>query len=214
MTEVREIDKNTNPNNYKYRFSEKYNFWNEDHLENFNRLKNIYYFQKGLRFLEIGVFEGRSTVWILDNLLRGEDCSLLCIDPDITENGRYNLNFHNRVLLREDFSKNILPELYLDGNRYDFINVDGDHNAPALLLDLVLSWKILKIGGILLIDDYEMETLDPWLYESNPLFKNNPRLNFTHPRFAIDAFVSIYRGQYDMLINNYQIGLMKSLEIF
>lgn len=208
------MDQNSNPNNYEYKFSEQYNFWNEDHYKNFNRLKRVYYHQNDLKFLEIGVFEGRSSVWFLDNLLGGKNCELICIDPDITENGRYNLNFHKNVILREDYSKNILPQFYIDLEQFDFIYVDGDHNAPALLLDLVLSWKILKIGGILLIDDYEMKAIDPWFYESNHLFKNNPRLNFTHPRFAIDAFVSIYRGQYKMIINNYQIGLLKSIEIF
>jgi len=79
------------------------------------------------------------------------------------------------------------------------------------LEDLVLSWKLLKVGGLMLIDDYEMETLDPWFYISHKQFQNTPRLRFTHPRIAIDAFRNIYRGQYETVIDNYQIGLKKVL---
>ena len=65
----------------------------------------------------------------------------------------------------------------------------------------------------MLIDDYEMETTDPWHYVSHKQFdKSNPRLRFTHPRIAIDAFLNIYRGQYKLVIDNYQIGIKKIIE--
>jgi hypothetical protein len=31
---------------------------------------------------------------------------------------------------------------------------------------LVLSWKLLKVGGIMLIDDYEMEVTDLCIYQT------------------------------------------------
>ena len=37
--------------------------------------------RRGLRFLEIGSFEGRSACWIAGNLLTGEGSILVCIDP-------------------------------------------------------------------------------------------------------------------------------------
>jgi predicted O-methyltransferase YrrM len=37
---------------------------------------------------------------------------------------------------------------------YDLIYVDGSHAAHAALEDLVLSWPLLKAGGLLIFDDY------------------------------------------------------------
>lgn len=214
----------------KYKFTKKYNFWKTDHLENFSYLK--WYFDAGydpcrlypenfplLTFLEIGVFEARTSVFLLDEILNVETNDrqrgiLHCIDPDITKNGLHNLRFHTNYVLYNKKSFDILTHLLRTGTPvYDLIYVDGDHNACGLLEDLVLSWRLLKVGGIMLIDDYEMETLDPWFYVSHLEFENNPRLRFTHPRIAIDAFKNIYRGQYDVVIDNYQVGLKKVIDL-
>ena len=37
----------------------------------------------GVRALEIGVLEGRSTVWFLENVLTGDGSSITCVDPFI-----------------------------------------------------------------------------------------------------------------------------------
>lgn len=212
--------------NKKYKFTKKYDFWTVDHYTNFAYIKS--YFDSNyelvkrdattyLSFLEIGVFEGRTSTWLLDNVLKEQVYTriggvLHCIDPAITDNGRYNLAQHiGNVIFYNDSSLKILLKLLQEnvGLLFDFIYVDGDHNACNLLEDLILSWKLLRIDGIMLIDDYEMEATDPWHYISHPEFSDNPRLRFTHPRIAIDAFLSIYRGQYDLVIDNYQIGLKK-----
>lgn len=212
-----------------YRFSKKYDFWTIDHFTNFAQIKDYYdnyyeiavgYTIPRLEFLEIGVFEGRTSTWLLDNVLQEhvltrEEGKLHCIDPNITKNGRFNLSQHdNQVVLYEDYSiKVLLRFLYLGNRKFDFIYVDGDHNACNLLEDLILCWKLLRVNGIMLIDDYEMEATDPWHYVSHEMFdKSNPRLRFTHPRIAIDAFLSIYRGQYYLVTNNYQIGIKKVID--
>lgn len=215
----------------KYQFSKKYDFWEKDHYANFEYIRqyynggdygaNRYSSDFHLNFLEIGVFEGRTSVWLLDNILKKEFTGrglgfLHCIEPRLTENGRHNLVQHIDFLkLYEASSFDILSVLlYKKAVKFDFIYIDGDHNASGLLEDLVLSFKLLKKEGVMLIDDYEMKTTDPWLYESHPEFnENNPRLRFTHPRIAIDAFLNIYRGQYDLIIDNYQIGIKKKIEL-
>lgn len=215
----------------KYKFTKKYDFWKPDHHQNFSYIKNYFCGSDYLRnncsemgrltFLEIGVFEAKTSVWLLDNILLKdfEDRNkgiLYCIEPNLTKNGEFNLAQHiGDFLLFNKPSFETLIGFLIDRSiyRFDLIYVDGDHNACGLLEDLVLSWKLLKIGGIMLIDDYEMETLDPWFYVSHPEFKNNPKLRFTHPRIAIDAFKNIYRGQYDVVIDNYQVGLKKVIEL-
>ena len=57
---------------------------------------------------------------------------------------------------------------------YDFVYVDGCHLATCAIADIILSWDLLKTGGILIIDDYG------WL---------GPPLD--RPKVAVDAFLTI-----------------------
>jgi hypothetical protein len=197
----------------KYKFTKEYDWWGFEHHANFEQIKKYFYSRMDLAFLEIGVCEGKTTVWLLDNVLTGSKSKIWCIDPYITENGRYNLYLHeSKVILHRDTSEKILSGMLLSHRCFfDFIYVDGDHNASVVLQDLILSWRLLKVKGIMLIDDYEMETTDPWFYKSHREFNECPKLKFTHPRIAIDAFLNIYRGQYEMIIDGYQIGVKKLL---
>jgi predicted O-methyltransferase YrrM len=44
-----------------------------------------------------------------------------------------------------------------DTNKYDFINVDGDHTMPVVYHDLVNASKLIKQTGIIMIDDCAQE---------------------------------------------------------
>jgi predicted O-methyltransferase YrrM len=64
---------------------------------------------------------------------------------------------------------------------FDLIYVDGSHTAPDVLSDAVLAFQLLRVGGVMIFDDYlwTMETqryVDP--------------LNL--PKTAIDAFTMIF----------------------
>ena len=37
---------------------------------------------------------------------------------------------------------------------FDLIYIDGDHSSEQVKIDLVNSWKVLKNGGFLVLDDY------------------------------------------------------------
>lgn len=199
----------------KYKFTESCNWWTQDHENNFNQIKNYFDGKSSLNFLEIGVYEARTSTWLLDNILNHINDKIYCIDPYIKNNGIHNLTFHTKkVRFFKNPSIDILSDfLQYKRKLFDFIYIDGDHNAFGILEDAVFSWRLLKIGGIMLFDDYEMEIFDPWFYQSHRQFKDTPRLKFTHPRFAIDAFLSIYKGQYEKIIENYQIGIKKIVEL-
>jgi len=195
-----------------YKFS--MDFWNECHIANFDKiasiLKNCYNYP---RVLEIGTFEGRTATWILENI---PNATLTIVEPDPGPNFHHNLGrwFETgRLSLVDDYSYNAL--VGLRGNRYDLIYIDGDHNACGVLEDAVLAWRLLSTGGILLFDDYEMEIRDPWFYISHREFET-ARHNgcmWIHPREAINTFLNLYKGQYEMYIDNYQIGIKKFCEI-
>ena len=77
-----------------------------------------------------------------------------------------------------------LSKLLLDKkiNYFDFIYVDGSHQAPDVIFDAVMSFKLLRKNGIIAFDDYL------WFEKNLPHGKDLNRC----PKPAIDAFTSIF----------------------
>lgn len=164
--------------------------------------------------LEIGSFEGRSSVWFLDTILTHEDSTLTCIDTfegsmEHTEEHTRGLktlfernvldNFPSgKVIVHTGKSQEVLRTLVQP--KYDFIFIDGDHRALSVLEDAVLSFRLLKPGGILMFDDYR------WL---DPRF---PR-DIDGPKIAIDSFAYIYQDYVDILYKDYILIVRKKREL-
>lgn len=194
-------------------------FWNDHHYKNFEKIaSHCRREQKPVEILEIGTFEGRTAFWLLDNI---PNAKVTVIDPDVGSNFRHNFtewtkdNDTSRFNWKCGYSYPCMLAEFAEGKQYDFIYIDGDHNSCGVLEDAVLAWRLLKIGGILLFDDYMMEITDSWFYIMHKEFKTDKRygLMFHHPKEAVDAFLSIYKGQYEMYIDNYQIGVAKFVQI-
>jgi predicted O-methyltransferase YrrM len=165
-----------------------------------------------LKFLEVGVFEGRSSYWLLTKILTHPTSRLFCVDTfegsmehqpgmqyaadqleSLYDTFIYNVSpFSDRVYVRVGPSQEVLRdhELY----SYDFIYIDGSHKSSDVLEDGILCFRLLKAGGIMIFDDYEWQayvgTLD-------------------NPRRAIDTFLEIYVGKYTLLMKNYQVAIQK-----
>jgi predicted O-methyltransferase YrrM len=157
-----------------------------------------------LRVVEIGSFEGRSTLWFLDRLLRHASSRITCIDT--FEGGAEHVDAQTRGL-HERFMSNIaesghsakaevlrmpsfdaLVRLLARGDRADLVYVDGSHEAPDVLADLVLAFRLLSGGGVMLCDDYL------WSREETA------RADVLGcPKLAIDAFTNLHRRQIDFL---------------
>jgi hypothetical protein len=221
-----------------YRFDAKFDWWTKDHYTNYEWVKRHFssttVVGTPLTFAEVGVFEGRSTIWFVENVigmtLNGRPCFpdsvYHCIEPDPAPNFDHNIALlqkkvpHVRVSHHKEYSEHFLPKLIggplddpADCPRLDFGYLDGDHNAQGVLRDAVMMWELLKVGGIMLFDDYEMEATDPWHYISHKEFKDHPRANFRHPSHAIDAFLNVYHGLYEVVIDNFQIGIIKKVHL-
>ena len=138
------------------------------------------------RFLEIGCFEGRATCWFLEHAL-DDDGTMVCIDPfegsmehasmDLSDlYKRFQQNVYS-VLKPEQHlatftqpSAKVLRTLDL---QFDFIYIDGDHTAPAVLTDACMAWPLLKKGGIMLFDDYLWGDVPALM----PIAKSAPKKN-------------------------------------
>jgi O-methyltransferase. len=84
-----------------------------------------------------------------------------------------------------------LSKLLLDNkiNYFDFIYVDGSHQAPDVLFDAVMAFKLLRKNGIIAFDDYL------WFERGLPNGKNLNRC----PKPAIDAFTSIFFNKVNII---------------
>ena len=165
---------------------------------------------KKIHILEIGSFEGRSTVWFVENMLRYSDSKITCVDTfsGSTEHFREKIDIskledvfdHNiqvtgkskQVKKLKGYSQELLRDLPL--NSYEVIYIDGSHKGSDVLEDTILSFRLLKKGGIMLFDDYK------WPGELAEIEK---------PKIAIDAFLTIFEGQYELLHKKNQVHIKK-----
>ena len=141
------------------------------------------------KILEIGAFEGRSTLWFLNEI---PNSLITVIDNwDGEFNGAYDRfifntrEFKQRIELIRDSSEKMK---FLDSNAYDAIYIDGDHRSEIVIRDLIFSVNLLKSNGILILDDYL-----------------GGDLSKKYPKPAIDFFDVLYKDEkYNKLFDGYQ----------
>ena len=168
--------------------------------------------KEDLRCLEIGCFEGRSTLYLLDNILTNRSSKIDVIDTfngSIDETGMSDLALNN-ILDRFKYNiRNHTDKVYIFIGEsykilrsldsvpiYDIIYIDGSHHAHDVLTDAILCHPLLKKYGLLIFDDY--------LWQDNNQ-QSKP------PKIAIDAFINIYGHLYEILWSDYQV-ICKKLE--
>jgi predicted O-methyltransferase YrrM len=155
-----------------------YDWFTNNCLPAWERLLGPVRGRPGLWFLEIGSFEGRSACWLLRNILTHETSRIVCIDlfqetlggddpwmPRVAHPGpQFDRNVAaigatHKVIKKVGPSAEILPKL--PASKFDFVYVDGSHQAANVLTDAVYSWRCLKKAGIMVLDDYKQVIGDP-----------------------------------------------------
>lgn len=120
------------------------------------------YSNKPIRYLEIGTFYGANLLSVAKSYGLHPDSKLHCIDPWEDEQPKiYDTFMKNLNVLRDDKSKITVHRGYshrvvhgFDDEMFDIIYIDGNHEPEYVLEDGVLCFRKLKIGGILIFDDY------------------------------------------------------------
>ncbi len=180
-----------------------------------SRYKPLFENKENIHCLEIGSFEGRSTIYMLNNFCNGQNSSLDALDTwngSIEHKDKQKLGLYDRFLyntksyidshklfIYRDFSANTLAKFAQEVDegvreKYDVVYVDGSHTSKDVLLDATLSWKILKKDGIMLFDDYL------WKHYQDP--EMNPQL-------GIDQFLQEHESKYTIIHKGYQIHIKK-----
>ena len=184
----------------QYTFTSDWHSWNS--AGQWEIALKPYAGKPAVRYLEIGVYEGRSFLWMLDNVLTHPDSRAVAVDlfaddtyPDLEQVFRANLKqsgHAGKADVRCGLSQNVLRTL--TDNAFDVVYIDGSHRACDVFVDLALSWLLLKDGGLLILDDYG----------NNRHWPTDLR-----PQASIDAFLSAFRNEIEVLHSKYQIILRK-----
>ncbi|MCC3405815.1 MAG: class I SAM-dependent methyltransferase [Microcoleus sp. PH2017_10_PVI_O_A] len=175
--------------------------WFSHNIPNWRKYLNRFVNIPEVNVLEIGSWEGRSTCWLLDNILTHESAKISCVDT--WQGGIEHQNMKGNVLLlcqsrfdvnvfltghshkvtkKVGFSSDVMRLLPV--NSYDFIYVDGSHEAEDVLVDAILAWGLLKVGGLVVFDDYG---LGGGVKEGVDVFLRffSPKLNLLHISFQV-----------------------------
>ena len=146
------------------------------------------------RTLEVGVFEGRFSLWLVDTYpsieehvgidsYRGNyevDDTVMDVVYDRWIQNLSECRYKHKVNFIKQPSQAVLRSIQ---GEFDFIYIDGDHTAAAVLEDLVLSFALIRSGGAILCDDAVS-----WKYthHSTKIKSDNLALS---PRLAVDSFI-------------------------
>ena len=150
------------------------------------------------KILEIGSYEGAAACYLIEKLGKNNFLEVHCIDTWEESDGlakeealivekRFDYNMQlavNRSQNKTKYFKHksqshlVLSKMIADGvGDFDLIYVDASHYAVDVLTDAVLSFKLLKAGGMLIFDDYL------WAGDENIVY---------YPKIAIDSFTNIF----------------------
>jgi predicted O-methyltransferase YrrM len=162
--------------------------------------------------IEIGSYEGRSALWMLEHLLQHPQSRLHCVDifADRDTPGSYWHRFEANVLASPHAGKvsvavspslPFLTRFVASGERVDFVYVDGSHRAADVLEDLVLAFHATRPGGIIICDDYlqRARTAD---------------VTLDSPKLGVDAFTTLYSDRLTIPWGQplYQLAMIKTCD--
>ena len=170
-----------------------------------NNILKILNAKKQHRILEIGCYEGLSTVFFADQLLKHHKSTLICVDPFLTDNNNdhksllqnnqesnFNYNIkHCDYPKKITFYKKTSDDFFkTNKNTFNFIYIDGSHEVEYIKRDMENSFNVLEQNGIMWMDDY--------LHE-------NPQI-----KICMDDFIENHKDQCKIIHSNYQLAIQKN----
>lgn len=201
----------------------QYTFSSDWFTHNIDGLNAIFDYLKPQRILEIGSFEGRSTVYFIEKALEYQpSVEITCIDS--WEGGAEHAGVWNMGQVESHFTQNIMTaishhpnavvhkkrgyshskmiELLAKGfeGYFDYIYVDGSHESPDVLFDALLAHRLVRKGGMISFDDY--------LWSPDELGEQR---HYMLVKPAVDHYVNTYQQKIHVIQNLplYQLHILK-----
>lgn len=143
--------------------------------------------------LELGSYEGRSAIWFVENILTHELSTITCVDGFF--GSEYPPKYYKNIVVSGAYKKIVTlrgdTHEVVRGIRksFDFIYIDADHHAWPVVSDIASCWPLLKIGGIMILDDYAHQGYDC--------------------KIGIDFFLETCKDNYELLNKGWQVIVKK-----
>ena len=172
--------------------------------------KQSYNKKTELNCLEIGSWQGQSAVFLLSYF---EKANLTCVDTweggaehksepklahaVLSAEKKYDANlsgYEDRLIKYKGSSFQYFNDCF-ERDKFDLIYIDGSHHADDLMIDAIKSFEMLKMGGVIIFDDY--------------FWKHYTR-TIDNPSGAINAFVRLKSDQLKVICFNYQLVVRKT----
>ena len=169
------------------------------------KILNYIDINKQNNMLEIGCYEGQSSVYFADNLLNHDKSTLTCVDPFMTienndhkrflnnkEEETFNFNINNCNNCEKISVNKITSDKFFETNDkcFNFIYIDGCHEPDFIIRDMNNSFKCLIKDGIMWMDDYGGG--------DGIQIKN-----------AMNSFLEEHKGKYEIIHKGYQLAIKK-----
>jgi len=159
---------------------------------------------KANKILEIGCYEGLTSVFFADNFIDHKNSSLTCVDPFLQiDNNDHSLLLQNGEELNFDYNisncrntekitiHKITSDEFFDNitnintNTYNFVYIDGCRELDFIQRDMENTFKVLEKGGIM------------WMYDYNECNE------------IIEDFQEKYKGKYEVIHSGFQVAIRK-----
>jgi hypothetical protein len=182
----------TNEEAQPYNFACGYKSYFDTYLTQYKNAEN-------LKFLEIGSMAGESASWFMSNILTHPTSILTCLDSwenpipksrEVEFDKVFNEHSPRIVKVKKDSFYWLIEN---QKAQYDFIYIDGDHKCSGATLDMFGSFPMLKAGGLMAIDDYNIKN---WR-------------GFPGVEPAVDLFLDLMSDKIKVLHKHNQVWIQK-----
>jgi len=110
--------------------------------------------------LEIGFKKGQTFGVLIEATTPGASLTAVDVEYDMSLYDKFYKDSEHIKNKQIKFLKMSSADFIDTDKKYDFINVDGDHTMPIVLVDLINSTKLIKNTGIIMFDDYTLPDVD------------------------------------------------------
>ena len=121
------------------------------------------------RTIEIGLGYGISALFICEGLLTNGNSDIKHVVIDPYQKPRFahcglealeEAGVGQFIEYHEEESQIVLPRFRGEGRSFDLAFVDGDHRFDGVFLDLVYLGHLVRKGGVIILDDYQLPAVE------------------------------------------------------
>lgn len=122
----------------------------------------VYYLIKFFKFsniLEIGFYQGETFAVMIEATEKSSNLTAIDINLQLDIYNKY----YNNSIFTQNKDINLIEidsEKFTNKEKYDFINIDGNHTEAYAFNDIINGLSMIQPNGIIMIDDYKLNDVN------------------------------------------------------